>query len=142
MGKPVTITLTVNASSLFNANPQPKNETELVTYCGLSDNNCGQIPPGKTTLNNFLSQVYNSNTVTWVGDNGGSNGYRVLITGITNNPSFFASEPNGNSGRVTTTLKDDVAGIDDTYTISFSVDPPGNGDPKKYTIDPKLRGNN
>lgn len=141
MGKPVIITLTVNGSDIYNANPQPVGGIATDPYCVLSDNNNGRIPPGETTINNFLSQVYSGNTVTWQGANSGTGGYRVLITGITNNTNFFASPPHGGSGRIDATLKDGIGGVFDTYTINFTIDPPGNGTSKPYTLDPKLGGN-
>ncbi len=144
MGKPVVITLTVNGSDIYNANPQPVGGIQTDPYCSLADNNNGRIPPGETTINDFTSQVYANNTVTWVGANTGTGGYRILITGITNNPAFFDVEPrgNGNSGQLVADLKGDINEVNDTYTISFSVDPPGNGTPKPYTLDPKMQGNN
>ncbi|MGB5203277.1 MAG: hypothetical protein WBM77_03770 [Maribacter sp.] len=143
--KPVTITLEVRAKDLYTAIPQPlsTNQTELDTYCGLSDNNLtapGKIPPGGT-LNDYCSDVYSTNKVIWKGKNSGSDGYRVLIDSISNNPSFFASDPPGQSGIVTATLKDGIDGVVDTYTINFSIDPPGNGAAQSYSLDPKLRGN-
>ena len=143
-GKPVVITLSVDAEALYTANPQPlsTNQVELDTYCGLSDDNisqAGQIPPGGN-LNDFTSTVYSSNTVTWKGKNSGSNGYVVKIDSISNNPNFFASDPPGNSGIVTAVLKDNINGVGDTYTIGFSIDPPGNGAAQSYSLDPKLQG--
>ncbi len=67
MGQPVIITLTVRASDLYNAIPQPINQTQLDSYCGLGDNNTenpGHIIPVEGPLNDFTSEVYNSNTVT------------------------------------------------------------------------------
>ena len=139
--KPVKIILTVNADALYNANPQPltNNQAELDTYCGLSDDNLGQVPPG-LTLNDFTSVVYNGNKVTWDGKSGDTPGYRVLIDSISNNTNFFASDPPGQDGKVTATLRSDVAsGILDTYTIGFTIDPPGNGAPRSYQLDPKLK---
>lgn len=139
-GKPVTITLTVNAEDLFNANPQPlsNNQGELDTYCSLSDDNLGKIPPGQT-LNDFTSEVFAGNTVTWKGVSANP-GYRVLIDSISNNTNFFASDPPGNDGKVTATLKDGIDGVLDTYTIKFSIDSPGNEPAKSYPLDPKLSG--
>lgn len=145
MAKPVTITLCVSASALYNANPQPTNQPELDVYCVLSDNNGGLVTPGGSSVNNFTSQVYAGNTVTWVGENCGNDGYRVQIDTITNNPNFFKSDPPGSDGRVTATLKDDINGVEDTYRITFTIDSPGNPTqypPKSYTLDPKLGGNN
>lgn len=137
-GKPVTITLTVNAADLFNANPQPTSQTALDAYCSLSDDNLGSIPPGKT-LNEFTSEVFDGKTVTWRGASS-SPGYRVLIDSITNNTSFFSSDPPGNNGVVTATVRTDVSpDTEDTYTITFTIDSPGNESPKTYALDPKLR---
>jgi len=147
IGRPITITLTVNASALYNADPQPTTQTELDTYCSLSDDNTvlrgGRIPPNGT-LNDYTTQVYSANTVSWVGVNNGDAGYRVLIDSISNNPTFFASDPPGNSGRVTAALKDGINGLIDTYTIGFTIDAPGSQElnpPKSYPLDPKLQGN-
>ena len=139
--KPVKITLTVNAESLYNANPQPTSQLALDAYCAISDDNLGQIPPGgPNNINEFLSEVYNGNTVTWDGKSGDAAGYRVLIDSISNNTNFFASDPPGQDGKVTATLRSDVApGTLDTYTINFSIDPPGNGTPKSYSLDPRLK---
>jgi len=145
MGKPVIITLTVtDAKTLYDADPQPSTQLELDAYCTLKDDNNGKIPPDQTTINNFLSQVYSDNTVTWKGDNGNNStsGYRVLINSITNNPNFFKVEPTGSSGQMIATLKTGIGGVEDTYTIGFSIDPPGNATAKTYGLDPKLGGNN
>jgi len=140
-GKPVTITLTVNAEALYNLNPQPlsNNQGELDTYCSLSDDNNGKIP-ANGTLNDYCTDVYSANTVTFKGASS-SPGYRVLINSITtDNPNFFASDPPGQSGIVTATLKDGIDGVIDTYTINFSIDPPGNDTAQVYSLDPKLQG--
>ena len=142
-GKPVTITLTVNASDLYNLNPQPltNNQGELDTYCSLSDDNLGKIPPGGT-LNDYCTDVFSGNTVKIKGASS-SPGYRVLIDSISNNPAFFASDPPGQSGVVTATLKDGIDGVVDTYTINFTINPSGNpteNPNRSYSLDPKLRG--
>ena len=146
-GGPVKITLTVRASDLYNANPQPlsNNQAELDTYCSLDDDNTnepGKIPPGGT-LNDYTSVVYADQTVTWVGKNANNDGYRVLINSISNNPNFFSSDPPGQSGQVTATLRGDINDKTDTYTIGFSINPPGNpqdNPPQIYSLDPKLSG--
>jgi len=138
-GKPVKITLTITAEALYNANPQPTSQAKLIPYCSLSDDNLGKIPPG-LTLNDFTSEVFDGNTVTWNGVSSDASGYRVLITSITNNPNFFSSEPHGNSGVMTATVKAGIGNIPDTYTIGFSIDPPGNDPAKPYGLDPKLQG--
>ena len=143
MGKPVTITLCVSASALYNANPQPSTQPELDVYCVLSDDNGGVVTPAGSSVNNFTSQVYGGNTITWVGQNCGSDGYRVLIDSISDTGDFFASDPPGSDGRVTVTLNDPISGAD-TYTITFTIDSPGNPTqfpPKQYVLDPKLGGN-
>ncbi len=144
-GKPVKITLEVNADELYKLNPQPltNNQGELDAYCGLADDNLGKVPPG-LTLNDYTTDVYAGNTVTWSGMSAGegSNGYRVLIDSITTKtPAFFKSDPPGKDGRVTATLADNINGVEDTYTINFTIDPPGNGSPRSYSLDPKLKGN-
>ena len=143
-GKPVIITLTVSAKDLYNLSPQPltNNQGELDSYCSLSDDNTtnpGQIPPGGN-LNDYTSTVYAGKTVTWVGANSENDGYRVLINSISNNPAFFASDPPGQSGRVTATLQNNINGVEDTYTIFFTIDPPGNESALSYQLDPKLSG--
>ena len=142
MSKPVTITLTVHTDGLYTANPQPTTQNGLDQYLTIADDNNGRIPPGQTTIQNFLSQVYDGNTVTWIGANSGIPGWRVSIDSIENNPNFFASDNPGNDGRVTATLNNDIDGVIDTYKIYFSVIPPANvGTPKSYILDPKLKGN-
>lgn len=139
--RPVTITLNVRAEALYNAVPQPANQTELDTYCSLSP---GQIIPSGGTLQDFTTNVYSGNTVTWIGRSSDAANYGVLINSISNNPNFFASDPPGSSGQVTATLKTDIDGVGDTYSIGFTINPPGNPatfPPKPYTLDPKLRGN-
>ena len=71
-GKPVKITLEVNADELYKLNPQPlsNNQGELDAYCGLADDNQGKVPPG-LTLNDFTTEVYAGNTVTWSGMSAG-----------------------------------------------------------------------
>jgi hypothetical protein len=146
MGKPVTITLTVSASQLFAiANPTSQ---QVDNCCGLSDDNNGSIPSGGT-IDDFTSNVYAGHSVTWIGNpstNPSDNGYNVAIDSISNNASFFPTNPvNGNggrSGRVSGTLNSGVNGATDTYTINFTIYAPGNGGQQSYSIDPKLQGNN
>lgn len=144
MGKPVSINLTVSAYDLFNANPQPTTQDQLNSYCSLSDDNNGSTPDGKNA--DFVSNVYSGQQVTWTGSNStnpNDNGYRILITEINNNSSFFPTNPlNGQSGRVNATCDSNIGSLNDTYSIYFEINPPGNGTPKSYRIDPKLQGNN
>lgn len=135
--KTVNITLKVSAQDLYNANPQPTTQAELIPYCGLKDDNKGKIPPGKT-LNDYTTEVSGGYNVTWDGKSTDVASYKVLITGITNNPAFFSSEPKGNSGKMTAKVKDGIGDVLDTYTIDFSIDPP-NQDAKYYSLDPKLK---
>ena len=139
--RPVTITLTVRAEALYTADPQPSTQAELDTYCSLAP---GSIIPAGSTLQDFTTNVYSSSTVTWIGASGDAANYGVSINGISNNPSFFASEPVGNSGRVEAALKPGINEVGDTYTIGFTINPPGNPTTyptKSYSLDPKLMGN-
>ncbi len=145
MGKPVNITLSVGASALYNANPQPSNQTELDTYCSLLDNNNGAIPPGET-LNDFTSQVYLQQRVTWLINNSGNDNYQVKILSVVNSstPPFFnpntISAPQGGAASVNGTCN--VSSGSDTYTINFRVTKPDpQGGSKDYSLDPKLGGN-
>ncbi|MBT8284114.1 MAG: hypothetical protein HKO75_01930 [Flavobacteriaceae bacterium] len=145
MGKPVNITLSVRASALYNANPQPADQTALDTYCSLEDNNNGAIPPGKT-LNDFTSQVYKDQLVTWLINNSGTDNYQVKILSVVNSsdPPFFnpstISAPQGGAASVNGTCN--VNSGSDTYTINFKVTLPGSkGGTKNYSLDPKLGGN-
>lgn len=148
MGKPVFITLTVQANALYAIDyptgPQVDNCSTL------SDDNNGSS--GNGVIDNFQSNVYANNTVTWSGvtadPNGVDRGYNIAITQISNNSSFFPGNPltgtPGRSGNVSATANGNIAGQNDTYTIYFTIYPPGNGTPKSagLTIDPKLQGNN
>jgi len=145
MGKPVNITLSVQAQDLYNAYPQPANQTQLDTYCALSDNNNGGIGQGGT-LNDFTSQVYHNQLVTWLIRNGQGGPYQVKIMSITNSstPPFFS--PNTISGGVNGAASVNgtpiVTSGEDTYNIHFRVtktsQPSGH---KDYPLDPKLGGN-
>lgn len=150
MSQPVNITLTVRASDLYTANPQPANQTALDGYCTLIDNNNGRIvpPPGSSsgTLQDFTSQVYHNQLVTWLITNSQGGPYQVKITSINNDsdPPFFSPNPisapqNGAASVNGTPL---VSSGEDTYTINFTVtDTRPGGTTKNYSLDPKLGGN-
>ena len=141
--KPVKITLSVRAQDLFLADPQPANQTQLDTYCGLTDDNNGKIPTGGT-LNDFTSDVYAGNTITWDGKSSQSGGYQVLIDSISSeNATYFTRENLGSPGpgKVSVNLNTNIPGVPDTYTINFSIKAPGQGGTKSYSLDPKLKGN-
>lgn len=147
MSQPVTITLYVSAEDLYNVSPQPtrQQQDELDAYCILGDNNA--ISRGKPddggNLNSFTSQIYSGDDVTWVGQNIKNDGYRVLIDEISNNSSFFPSNPlTGNGGRVVGKPIQGINDLIDTYTIKFFIDAPGNQQQQgPYYLDPKLGGN-
>jgi len=147
VNRPVLITFKVDAKRLYDANLDPEtiSQTDLDTYCYLTDDNTppGSIPSGGN-LNDFTSKVYDGNTVTWKGDNTANDGYRVVLDSITNNATFFSAEPHGNSGRITATINTGVTiGVEDTYTIGFHIDPPGNlPETLVFGLDPKLRASN
>jgi hypothetical protein len=150
MGKPVTITLTVEAYKLYN------DQLTVLNACTLSDDNAGSSPDG--TCGNFTSNVYLNNNVKWVGktkDNTTDQGYDVAITSVVyiadpTDVDFFdlATLPGsgGRKGNVNGNVKNDreLVGQHDSYKINFDIYPPANSSlPKKsYPIDPKLQGNN
>lgn len=148
MGQPVTITLYVSAEDLYNVDPQPTEEqqNELDAYCILSDNNditSRGKPDVGGNLNSFTSQVYSGQPVTWVGQNIKNDGYQVRIQLISNNTGFFPTPTlDGNGGRVSGTPNSGIDQQVDTYSIQFSIDPPGQGPSNNYQLDPKLGGNN
>ena len=149
MGKKVKITLTVEASALY-ALQAPVSQADVDAKSGLEDDNSGSSP-GNGTIENFTSTVYLNNDVQWVGEvkykNGVDQGYNVAITSIVyeSDDNFFNNTTlngtGGRSGNVTSKVKDEdsLQGKTDTYTINFSVYPKGSGDPKPFSIDPKLR---
>lgn len=149
MGKPVKITLGVNAFELYNANPQPSNQTELDNYCRLIDDNGGHIPPGDTeqTIQNFTSEVYHNKKVKWKAINTvPGDDYQVSIVQVSNDSDYFTENPimaKDNNGWTSGDLTATLTGTD-TYTIEFTVIPPtgvGHG-AAVYQLDPKLHGNN
>lgn len=151
MSKKVTITLTVQAHSLYTLINPSQAEVEL--QCTLSDDNSGTTTNG---IENFTSQVYIDNDVNWEGKTASPNGedknYSIAITSIAyeanvNGDVDFFDENilPGNNGRNATVkykIKNDNAlnGKIDVYTINFSVYASAN-DSKPFHIDPKLQAN-
>lgn len=160
-GRPVIITLTVSAKSLADATVPPLIPTSAVidANCSIFDDKPGR-PPYTGTREDFSSDVYIGNRVTWKGvtadHNGVDSGYSIAIQSIVYEPkagdpndvSFFPSPLAGGNGRSAdaTTLITDNAALDgkhDIYTVNFLIYAPGNNTPfGPYPIDPKLRGNN
>ncbi len=155
MGKPVSITLTVEASTLYAKKPYPPAQSVVDGLCTLGDTNHGNSPNG--TIEDFTSQVYINNDVTWIGatkyPTGIDRGYSVAINSVVhetdaNDPNdipFFSSPALGSPGRsgnVNLTVTDDsnLDGKHDVYTINFSVYATGNNH-LNYSIDPRLSGN-
>lgn len=154
-GRPVIITLTVQAKSLSEATEPPI--IIIDDYCSIFDDTPGR-PPYTGTREDFTSDVYIGNRVTWRGvtadPNGVDRGYSVAIQSIVYEPkaddpndvSFFPSPLAGQPGRTgdaTTLINNDAAldGKHDIYTINFLIYAPGNNTPfGPYPIDPKLRG--
>ena len=87
----VTTTTTATSDSDSSNSPTTINtttETSKLQRSGRQRN----IPKDGLTLNDFTTEVYAGNTVTWSGMSAGegSNGYRVLINSIsTDTPAFF-----------------------------------------------------
>ncbi len=160
-GRPVIITLTVSAKSLADATVPPLIPTSTVidANCSIFDDKPGR-PPYTGPREDFTSDVYIGNRVTWRGvtadPNGIDSGYSIAIQSIVYEPkpddpndvSFFTSPLTGQPGRTgdaTTLITDDTAldGKHDIYTLNFFIYAPGNNTPfGPYPIDPKLRGNN
>jgi len=146
MGTKVTITLTVEASSLYKMkNPIP---SEVESKCTLSDNNGGKSPNGN--IKDFTSEVYIDNEVHWIGISKDS-GYTIAITSIVykdikGSVNFFDKKTlNGSSNRdseIQHKVMNDskLVGNTDIYIINFSVFATAT-DSKPFTIDPKLKGN-
>lgn len=143
MAKPVVITLTVQAATLYgmNAPSQP----QIDGCCTLSDDNSGSSPTG--TLEEFKSYVFINNNVKWVGVSRDS-GYSVAIDSIdyeskSNDVNFFDNATiygsGGRSGNASANVKNDPNLINqlDIYNINFSVYNSGNSF-KSFSVDPKL----
>ena len=149
MAKPVVITLTVQANSLYGMN-QPT-QSDIDSKCSITDDNFGSSPNGGT-IENFLSNVYINQNVKWIG-NTNDQGYSVSIDSIvyeplSNDVNFFDNGTiygsGGRSGNVNANIKNDqnLANQLDVYTINFSVyNSSNNGTPKSFSIDPKLAAN-
>ena len=160
IGRPVIITLTVSAKGLSDIPPPPTIPSSAVIdeYCTIFDDTPGR-PPYTGPREDFSSDVYIGNRVTWKGvtkfPNGVDSGYSIAMHSIVYEPkasdpndvSFFPSPLAGQPGRTgdaTTLINDDTAlvGKHDIYTINFYIYAPGNNTPfGPYPIDPKLQGN-
>lgn len=143
MAKPVVITLTVQAATLYGLNAPSQSQVD--NCCTLSDNNSGSSQNG--TLEDFKSFVFINNNVRWVGVSEDS-GYSVAIDSIvykskSNNVNFFDNAiiygSGGRSGNASANVKNDPNLINqlDIYNINFSVYDSGNLF-KSFNIDPKL----
>ncbi|NND80127.1 MAG: hypothetical protein HKN53_09515 [Maribacter sp.] len=149
MGKDVSITLIVNAETLYNiTNPTPGDYSINCRFEG------DTRPPG-SPLGSYETNVYLDKKVEWVGDTNNPNGmdkdYSVNIDNIVYEPkgtdkNFFNRQiVCGKNGIVSVKVKNDPNLVDqiDVYTINFSIVYPkgSQGVPKYYNIDPRLRGN-
>lgn len=143
MAKPVVITLTVQAATLYGLNAPSQSQVD--NCCTLSDNNSGSSQNG--TLEDFKSYVFINNNVRWVGVSEDS-GFSVAIDSIvykskSNNVNFFDNATiygsGGRSGNASANVKNDPNLVNqlDIYNINFSVYDSGNLF-KSFNIDPKL----
>lgn len=143
MAKPVVITLTVQAATLYEMNAPSQSQVD--NCCTLSDDNSGRSQNG--TLEDFKSYVFINNNVRWVGVSRDS-GYSVAIDSIDyesksndvnffDNPTIYGS--GGRSGNASANVKNDPNLVNqlDIYNINFSVYDSGNLF-KTFSIDPKL----
>ncbi len=156
MGRPVIITLTVSASSLYAI--VDATTAQIDANCSIFDDTPGR-PPYTGTNEAFTSQVNIGNTVKWQGQtkfpNGADRGYAVSIVSVEyeadpndpNDVSFFpsplAGTPlNGRTSDASTTITNNSAlvGKHDVYKINFRVYATGQNN-KPYSIDPKLQAN-
>lgn len=147
MGKPVVITLTVQANSLYGMY-QPT-QSEVDSKCSITDDNSGSSPNGGT-IENFLSNVYINQNVKWLGITN-DQGFTVSIDSIvyelkSNDVNFFNSGTiygsGGKSGNANANIKNNPE-LDkklDIYTINFSIYN-NTGLSKSFHIDPKLAAN-
>jgi len=155
-GKPVVITLTVEASVLYAA--VDPTQSFVDSKCKLTDDNGGN----SSDVNTFQSNVYLNNNVRWVGalnsPQGVDKGYAIAIDSIVHeatpqsdptapsNENFFNSGTipggGGRSSNVNAVVNNNTQLVNqlDVYTINFSVYAQGN-DHKPFHIDPKLQGN-
>ncbi|MET0759583.1 MAG: hypothetical protein ABWZ56_04130 [Flavobacterium sp.] len=143
MAKPVVITLTVQAATLYGMNAPSQSQVD--GCCTLSDDNSGSSSNG--TPEDFKSYVFINNNVKWVGVSSDS-GYSVAIDSIvyesrSNDVNFFdnvtINGTGGRSGNASANVKNDPNLVNqlDIYTINFSVYNSGNLF-KMFSIDPKL----
>jgi hypothetical protein len=152
MAKKVEITLTVEASSLYDKNNPSRSEVD--SLCQLKDGDHESSPGAK--IEDFTSQVYIGHDVKWIGETKDptevDKGYSVAILSVAyqsriDDVNFFTTTAvcgtGGRSGNVTAQVKNDPNLVSklDVYSINFSVTPQGNGVPKVFYIDPKLQGN-
>lgn len=146
MGKPVTISLIVEANTLFNMTYPI--QAEIDKKVKMNDDNLGCAPGGN--IKDFQSAVFIDQNVKWDGKTKYPDeldaGYKVNIESIErkNGINFFETEclP-GTGGKVTAKVKNDskLDGEIYEYRINFSIHYP-NVDSKNFMIDPKLSGNN
>lgn len=141
MAKSVVITLTVQASTLFNLlNPTP---IQIGACCSLSDDNGGSGSP----IENFTSTVFIDKNVKWKGETP-DKGFSVAIDSIAydskgKDVDFFDVSiipgSGGRSGNANANVKkdDSLKGKLDVYTLNFKVYDSGNNF-KSFPIDPKL----
>ncbi|TFG72268.1 MAG: hypothetical protein E4H26_11270 [Flavobacteriales bacterium] len=142
MGKAVTITLTVEAFSLFTNDKADNNRNgEILT---LSDTNNGCAPGGK--IENFQSDVYIGEEVIWDANikypKDDDHGYLVKIEHISRKFDFFEKAMTGSDGIVRKRLNKNpqLDGQIYEYSINFSVHNP-EGICKYFEIDPKMKAN-
>jgi len=159
-GKPVKITLTVEASSLFALGGTTYTQAQVDALCTLSDDNNDGT---STDVRTYVSNVYLAHNVQWVGEvkfpDGVDKGYSIGIDSIVHeatpqsdptapsNQNFFTDITmpggGGRSSNVNAVVNNEPSLINqlDVYTINFSVyDQQNNHFP--FQIDPKLRANN
>ncbi|CAM2880766.1 hypothetical protein [Flavobacterium frigoris] len=141
MAKSVVITLTVQASTLFNLlNPTP---IQIGACCSLSDDNGGSGSP----IENFTSTVFIDKNVKWKGETP-DKGFSIAIDSIAydskgKDVDFFDVSiipgSGGRSGNANANVKkdDSLKGKLDVYTLNFKVYDSGNNF-KSFPIDPKL----
>lgn len=141
MAKPVVITLTVEASTLFNL--VSPTQAQIDTCCSLSDDNGGSGSP----IENFTSTVFIDKNVKWKGETP-DRGFSIAIDSIAYESkgadvNFFDVSiipgSGGRSGNANANVKKDdgLKGKMDVYTLNFKVYDSGINF-KPFPIDPKL----
>lgn len=159
-GKPVKITLTVEASSLFALGGTTYTQAQVDALCTLSDDNNDGT---STDVRTYVSNVYLAHNVQWVGEvkfpDGVDKGYSIGIDSIVHeatkvsdpnapsNQNFFTGITmpggGGRSSNVNAVVNNNPSLINqlDVYTINFSVYDQQNNS-FSFPIDPKLQANN